>query len=293
MKKIIIFIGLIISLISYGNGYSSVFNVDFASSAMGSGSVMSVDIDDFQSVLTNPSLLPIPGWNFAKFSYYKYLEDTNFSYVGTGIYIEGYGNIGFSFLYGDYGYQEGRDGDGNYLDSFSSRDIGVILTLADSISQYTYAGLNIKYLSSEIGEYQTEALLFDLGLSFKVKKWLLGMYVKNWGTSIEYQQFGDFSSVIAGMGIRYKKNFSNSEKSMTLLSDFSYINDEMKVDSGFIFGITKSIGIRAGLSDIFQDFSRKINCGIYANISKLKVDLSYSYNANIPSTLSAGLGFKW
>ena len=294
MKKLIV-IPLFISLIIGINGfdYVSILNVNFSSGAMMSGAVESVDINDYQTILTNPSLLSFAQWNFVRVNYLNYIMDTNFSYLGFGKYIEGLGNVAISYLYGNYGFQINRDASGNDLGQFFSYDQAIVLTLSDMIYNKTYMGFNIKYLQAQFGDYKSSSMLFDFGLSFRVKRLLIGMYLKNFGTKMEFQQYGDNNQVVAGIGFRYRYNFKSRKVSFILLNDYNIYGDTMLINAGFKFILFKNLILGSGVNNITDNYTRRINMGLSYNLKRIGVNFTYGYNGNYASIYSAGMEYRW
>ncbi|MCK5223674.1 hypothetical protein KAR04_02805 [Candidatus Calescamantes bacterium] len=294
MKRSVIFImALLISVCIAAMGSSNVFNIDPTSGARGSGSVLGVDIDDFGSMLVNPALMPISGWNYFKTSYRKYYEEMDVSLISTAVYLENFGNVGISAIYGNWGYQDSRDATGAVTGQFHSSDLGLVLSFGDAIGQNTYAGVNIKYLFSRIDTYTADSFLVDLGLAFKMKKLLIGLFVNNWGTKLEYVQEGAFPSMSGGIGFRYKRPMGDGGMSLTLLTQAVIRESSMILNSGFAFNINKWIKLRFGASDALNDTTRNILFGAQIGLNKLEIDVSYGFGSLLPGTVSAGLGYRW
>ena len=274
-------------------GSSNVFNVDPTSGARGSGSVLGVDIDDFGSILVNPALMPISGWNYFKTSYRKYYEEMDVSLISTAIYLENFGNVGISAIYGNWGYQDARDEIGNITGQFHSSDLGLVLSFGDAIGDNAYAGVNIKYLYSRIDTYTADSFLVDLGLAFKMKKLLIGLFVNNWGTKLEFEQEGAFPSISGGIGFRYKRPLGDGGMSLTLLTQAVIRESSMILNSGLAFNVNKGIKLRFGASDALNDTTRNILFGAQIGLGQLEFDISYGFGTLLPGTVSAGLGYRW
>lgn len=278
---------------AYSFDYTSILNLNFGPIAMAAGSNECVDIDDYQSALTNPSLLAMAQWDFVKISHLRYIDDTNFSYLGMGKYIEGIGNIALSYLYGNYGFQDERDISGNQLGSFFSYEQALTLTIADRFYNNSYYGFNVKYLEASYGDNKTSSLLFDMGLSFRVKKFLIGMYMKNFGTKMEFEKQGNFNQVVAGIGWRYRYNFKNGKNSVILLNDYNVYSNELLVNSGVKFIMFKKLTIATGVHNIFDDYARRLNMGISYSLKKILISFAYNFNNNYGSLYDMGLEFRW
>ncbi len=237
--------------------------------------------------------MPISGWNYFKTSYRKYYEEMDVSLISTSVYLENFGNVGISTLYGNWGYQDSRDETGTVTGQFHSSDLGLVLSFGDAIGQNTYAGVNIKYLFSRIDTYTADSFLIDLGLAFKMKKLLIGLFVNNWGTKLEYVQEGAFPSISGGIGFRYKRPMGDGGMSLTLLTQAVIRESSMILNSGLAFNINKWIKLRFGASDALNDITRNILFGTQIGLGKMEIDVSYGFGSLLPGTVSAGLGYRW
>ncbi|MCD6580029.1 hypothetical protein J7L48_11205 [bacterium] len=293
MKKYMIFLFMALFVLTFSLDYTSILNLNFGPIAMAAGSNESVDIDDYQSILTNPSLLAMSQWSFIKVSHLKYLDDTNFSYLGIGKYIEGIGNISLSYLYGNYGFQDERDISGTTRGEFFSYDQALALTIADRFYTNSYYGFNIKYLEAQYGDNKTSSLLFDLGLSFRIKKFLIGMYMKNFGTKMQFETQGDFNQVVTGIGWRYRYNFKNHKNAIILLNDYNAYSDELMVNYGVKFIMFKYLTIATGVHNVFDSYAKRLNLGLSYSLQKFLVSFAYNFNSNYGSLYDVGLEFRW
>ncbi len=291
MKKAIMMFFLALCITASSGGIN-MLNMNFSAPALGSGSVCSVDYGDYSSILTNPSLLSVSGWNFAKISFYKYLMDMNYGAVSAGLYIPKFGNIAFTYGLGNYGYQESRDAEGNTGDDFYSGEHLFAVTMSDMIVKSVYAGVNIKYLYSTIGEYSSDSIYLDFGMAFRLKKFFAGFYVKNWGTRVEYIDLGDFTAIDAGIGASY--SFSITDKlNLKAMMDLNQSGGESVINAGIELSLGKAFGLRFGSSDLGNDFSRKIGAGVSVLLKNIMIDISYSVQGDIPATYAAGMSYVW
>lgn len=141
--------------------------------------------DDLNMFASNPALLSDSTERFFSFSYHSYyagIGNTSLAYVHN---FKKYGTWGFSMQYLNYGKFDSFDASGNSLGDFSAKDYAFAITHSKKMGVYTL-GMTAKFVGSSIDVYNSSAILFDIGGTFKhpTKDLTVAMVFKNLGIGL-------------------------------------------------------------------------------------------------------------
>lgn len=137
---------------------------------------------DVNSILYNPASLNEDMIGGISLNYLPFYADVK-KISALGVFeTEKTGSFGFGIQYLSFGKFEERDINGVPLGEFNSGDIALTLTKSHELGPIT-VGANLKFVSSQIANYNASAVVLDLGGMFKHPKHQLefGMVIKNLG----------------------------------------------------------------------------------------------------------------
>jgi len=195
--------------------------------------------------------------------------DVFYEYFGGSFQVAGFGSVGFSMPYLNYGHWEARDEDNNYLGRFSSWEIAPTISGAVKLNNIGI-GMNIKFIYIDLAPKQAtvegqagrgSSVAVDLGglwrvpdfsvLGYKVSRLNLGLCVSNLGPSISYINVDQAASLPRNLrlGFAYTPYLSDLGR-ITVVSDVNRPLVEFErsntYHAGAEFSYIDLITVRAG-----------------------------------------------
>ena len=186
---------LIISLIFLSlfsvNSYSqndsyNILRLDVGARASSLGGSFVTNTGDVNALFYNPAALSTIQNTQAYVGFYKYLLDINSGNISYGQRYKDIGYIGASVKYFNYGSFEKFDEQSNSLGTFSANDLAVSVSYSNNFRPNFYYGANLKYIYSQIDDFNSSAVAVDLGLLYVIpsSNWNFGFSLLNLGTQI-------------------------------------------------------------------------------------------------------------
>lgn len=160
--------------------------------ALGGVVVTSLD-EDVNMFFSNPALLSESTHLHASFNYQAYLADMNYSSLAFAHHWESVGTWGFGLQYMNYGAFVGYDEAGNEAADFKARDYAFVVGHLHQVGAFSLGG-SVKLAQSSIAGYEANALLLDIGGTYKhpEKEFVVGLAVKNLGVALrDYHEHSD------------------------------------------------------------------------------------------------------
>jgi hypothetical protein len=168
---------LFLAVLSFANtlyaqlgGSRSFLLLDIPSSArLGAlgGSPVAVYDNDLNLGLFNPGLLNESMEKQVALSYLPYVDKINIGYASYCHHFDSLGLTGSaSVQYVDYGTFTRTDETGQELGTFTAGEYVAQVGGAIALDSVFHAGVNIKYITSQLEEYNASAVAFDLGAVF-------------------------------------------------------------------------------------------------------------------------------
>ena len=138
--------------------------------------------NNVENFLSNPALLDSVESGRATFSYLGFLADTRLNNLTYAQKINKLGVLGFGVQYMNFGQIQGFDEVGLEQGSFNANEFALAIGYSHRISVFAIGG-TFKFASSGIESFRANALLFDLGGTFKhpQKELAFGLAFKNIG----------------------------------------------------------------------------------------------------------------
>jgi len=167
-----------------GNRSYEFLNIPYTARLSGLGGVNVSQVDqDVNMFLSNPALTgdTLSGYASANFlSYFADISLATFTYTREVDRVGGMLSLGVQHL--GLGSIDGYDASGNLTQPFTSGETAITLNHARKAGNFRI-GTNMKFVTSNIAAYRSNALLFDLGGVFvhPDKQLNIGMVIKNVG----------------------------------------------------------------------------------------------------------------
>jgi hypothetical protein len=136
-----------------------------------------------QPALFNEALHSVTGLSFN-----NYFAGINAYHISGAYHVkEANITLGGSIFYVDYGNLQQTDAAGNNLGSFHPRDYTIQISAAKKYLEKWQYGLSLKFIQSNYGQYNSSAIAFDAGISYKDSAALFsaGLVAKNMGVQLK------------------------------------------------------------------------------------------------------------
>lgn len=160
-------------------------DVDARSSAL-AGNFMSVQ-NDVNTIFYNPAGLATLENTNASIGFFKYLLDIN---AGNAAYSQKFKDLGYfgaGIRYINYGSFDKYNENYENIGTFSSNDLALSLSYSNKYQDFLSYGGSIKFIYSNIDEYNSVAMAFDFGLLYFIpeQSLTLGASLLNLGTQLK------------------------------------------------------------------------------------------------------------
>lgn len=175
MKKInfhLLFAAVLFLLITGGIVYSQdnpaydFLNVSTSARASALGNAFESYTNDPNIIFYNPAGLSTVDRKEVSASFGKYLLDINFGSAAFTYKYKNAGWFGLGIKYFNYGKFDYADENGNVYGTFHANDLMFDVGYSNLIYGKVNYGINAKFIYSQIAEYTSTALGFDLGLMY-------------------------------------------------------------------------------------------------------------------------------
>lgn len=251
------------------------------------GSVVTA-VPDAGLWLQNPALLDSTLSGHMQLSYqgfYAGVRQTNLTYTQ---HLSRYGSWGGGVQYINYGEMQGYDASGEPTTPFTASDYVVQLSHARQWQQYR-AGGSLKWASSGIAGYRANALLLDVGGTFRhpSKEFIVGFAVSNIGlVTSSYTDVEPELPLEVRLGATFKPQFMPFRFTVTahhlqepklgfadLASPFNkeeppVVDQVMRhLSAGAEFLLSKNVNLRAGYNHLLRQELKLENTGALSGFS--------------------------
>jgi len=255
---------------------------------------------DIQSIYFNPAGLAEMKGRVASATYLNHILDFQSGLIAYGMPLKNLGNMAVSLNYMNYGELNETDSQGNELGTFSAGSFYLTSALSRKLNDNLMVGGSVKFIHSSIATYNSSAVAMDLGLIYHVPfidDFTVGLGVFNLGTAISA-----FADTKDPLPLNFVLGFSKPLAHLPLeycVSINKYVDDDIQVNVGGEFTISKEIylrlgynslgrnqkiggegdqfsGVSAGLGFVWQNYSLDYSLSSYGAIGYLN-RLSFSY----------------
>lgn len=211
-KTCLILLGIIVTtncLAQFGGRNSYEFlNVPSSARLSGLGGVnVSLANRDVNFFFSNPALVTDSLAGFASAGYTFYVGDIGQAAFAYTYDFDRIGTLSFGVQHLSYGEIQGYDASGEEIGTFKSGETALVISKSHTVSVFTF-GISVKGVFSSIAGYRSNALLVDLGGTFRHPKedLTVGLVIKNFGVVLsEYSESSDTSIPFdVQAGVTYK-----------------------------------------------------------------------------------------
>jgi len=136
--------------------------------ASGMGTAFEAVNEDANAIFFNPACINTVDEKKFSATYLKHALDIN---SGNIIYLRHFDGIGIfsgSVVYSNYGSFDASDNLGNIYGTFGANDLAVSVSYGNELDTNLYYGAAMKYIFSNIENYNSSALAFDFGLLYNL-----------------------------------------------------------------------------------------------------------------------------
>lgn len=280
--KLLLFILLLVGQLQAQIGGESSYeflNIPHTALVSGLGGMnVSLADKDVNLLFNNPALVGEQLHGNIGFNYLAYLGGINLSSVTYAHYLNDVGTIGGGVQYLNLGSVDTYDASGNLTGTAQSGEINTNFTFSHQVNSFRLGG-GVKWVSSTIANYQSNALLFDLGGVFvhPEKDLRIGLVVKNMGVVLtEYSSTSKSTLPFdVQVGVSYKPEHMPFRLSLTgynlTTADVSYFDEDAtfaidkptgfdKVLSHFVIAtevvLGKNVNLRVGYNHLIRESLR-------------------------------------
>ncbi|MCX7697926.1 MAG: PorV/PorQ family protein [Candidatus Goldbacteria bacterium] len=230
-KTYLTLLGLFICFNLYAAGEAGGVIFDMATGARPASmaGVFIAKADDVNTIFYNPAGLANIGSYEMGFTYDKNVADIRNAMITLVAPVEGIGSFGIGIIHSAI-----QDDINNAVEEgiIKIYDIAGILGYSYAFTKELLAGVSIKYLSSQIGDYSSSAFGFDIGILYYLgKKISLGIAGQNIGTGLKYDSEETKLPLKVGAGINYEA-IKIKDHIVAISGDVKYNITESEIQGG-------------------------------------------------------------
>lgn len=175
------------------------------------GEVLNLD-NDINQPIWNPAVINNDLDRKISVNYSSYISGINIGSISYARQISRrFGTLHSTIKYLDYGELIGADENGNETGNFSAKDIAVSIGYSYNLPNSNfYLGSNIKFISSNIGNFSSTGIAADLALLYKnlYKPFSFTLVVRNIGTQLStFNGTSEKLPLKIGLGASYKLQY--------------------------------------------------------------------------------------
>ncbi|HQY20839.1 MAG TPA: type IX secretion system protein PorQ [Ignavibacteria bacterium] len=296
-----------------GNTYSQNNTYDFLrlnvgarASALGGSFV--TNTNDVNGLFYNPASLSTITTSQASIGFYKYLLDINSGNLAYGQKFKDEGYFGGTVKYFNYGSFTKKDASANDLGTFNANDLAVTLGYSNAFQENFYYGANLKFIYSQIDEFNSTALAVDLGLLYVIPStmWNFGISLLNAGTQMsQYDNTKEDLPLDLRVGVSKRLEHLpvriNFEFSDLTQSGESFWENFKNLSVGGEFDFSENVKFRIGYDNAQrQDLKTGSSIGIagfstgigFNFLENYSFDYAFSSMGNVGTNNRIDVGFK-
>ncbi len=233
--------------------------------------------DDVNAIWYNPAGLARLSENQVVATYNSGIVDISSLYVAAGVPMESVGTVGFVAAYS--GMPE-LDNPGDYDEAVAAYDMAGIFSYAYNFTGDVSAGINLKLLSSRLGDYSSGGVGFDAGALYSFSgNFSAGIVLQNIGTSLKFDEDDTPLPLRGGIGINAGIVDTENHKVSVGTDVLYYISDSyISGGIGAEYCYSGLLSVRAGYK-IEEDSLSSITAGAGINfeLNDMKVGINYAF----------------
>jgi len=248
--------------------------------------------DDPNVLFYNPASIGTLSVPKVSVSYVNHIMDVNAGTLSYGQHIEGVGSVGAGVIYMNYGSFNRTDELMNVLGTFGAAELALIAGIAARYDDDILVGVNAKFISSSIAEYNSTALAIDLGFLYDIpsQNLSIGGSVLNIGKQLKtYAGVNELLPLDVKFGITKRPEhlpiFLNIDFHQLNESSDKFLDRFSNFTVGAEFLMSKSLRLRVGYNNKQrQELKTGTNVGlggfsIGVGLVLNEYQIDYAYNS--------------
>jgi hypothetical protein len=269
----------------------SFLRYNMSARAAGLGGATVAMTDDVSTLFLNPAVLPVLEGPFATATFLKHTLDINSGLAAYTDHIDGFGSVGASVIYTNYGSFDRADRQGVRTGTFGSQDLALAVSWGNEIDSLITYGATAKFIYSGIDDMVSTAVAIDAGLLVQIpqSRTNIGFSILNLGT-----QLSTFDGTHDRMPVDVRLGVNHRLKGLPLLVNVSLIHLADEVPSfldrflNFSVGgelyVGKAVRLRVGYDNSTRNTSgvnvasqlTGLSAGVGVKLKTLNVDYAMS-----------------
>lgn len=266
------------------------------------GDNISIIEDDESMIFNNPALLSSVSDKTINLNYMNYMSGANTASASFNRIIKERASVAASAQFIDYGKMKETDENNIQTGEFSAKDISIAGYFSYMLTERLAGGITAKFITSDIGDYNSIAMGVDLGLNYydPEKEWSVSLVAKNLGGQMKaYDDQYDRMPIDIQLGASKRFAHMPFRISATLVDlnhlDYKFINHLV---AGVDIIISPTIWVGAGYNfrranemkitetDGESSHGAGLSFGAGINLERFKLNLAYGkYHVSSSSIL--------
>lgn len=203
-----------------GSTYSFLDLTASARNAAMGGDQIAIKDGDLDMLYMNPSILDSSMHMYLATDFTNFYGGVNYGYIGYAHTLNKIGNMGFGVMYANYGQFTRADVNGTQMGTFSANEMLAHATYARGFGKFFSAGAHFKFIYSQLADYNSVGMAFDLAATFHhPKNWTVSLVARNLGTQLKPYVAGQYEPlpISLDLGISHKLKYIPLRLSMTIV----------------------------------------------------------------------------
>lgn len=259
--------------------------------ALGGDNITLIE-DDEALIFHNPALLSTVSDKTINLNYMNYMSGANTASASFNRVVRERASWAVSGQFIDYGKMKQMDENNVQTGEFSARDIAIAGYFSYMLTDRLAGGITAKFITSYIGDYNSIAAGFDLGLNYydPDREWSLSLVAKNLGGQLKaYDENYESMPIDVQMGVSKRFTGTPFRVSATLvdLNHWNYkfanhlvlgadiiLSPQIWVGGGYNFRRADEMKLM-GTDDKESSHGAGLSIGAGLNLERFKLNLAY------------------
>lgn len=305
-KTILVFLLAMSSFLAFAQESQTEYNflkipLSAHAAALG-GENISIIENDPSLIFSNPALAASVSDLTIGLNYMNYMKGANYMGASFVKVAAEKTTIAFAAQYMNYGKMKEYDANKTEIGTFSASEMAIEAILAYDLANNLVGGITGKFISSNIGQYNSLAAGVDLGLNYfnPEKEWSLSIVAKNLGGQIKaYEE--DFGRMPFDLQLGVSKTFEalpvRASATLVDMTHYNYrfanhicLGADILLSSNIWLGIgynfRKADEMKIGIGDNQSAHGAGLSLGAGINLERFKLNLAYGkYHASTSSII--------
>ncbi len=305
-KTILVFLLAMSSFLAFAQESQTEYNflkipLSAHAAALG-GENISIIENDPSLIFSNPALAASVSDLTIGLNYMNYMKGANYMGASFVKVAAEKTTIAFAAQYMNYGKMKEYDANKTEIGTFSASEMAIEAILAYELANNLVGGITGKFISSNIGQYNSLAAGVDLGLNYfnPEKEWSLSIVAKNLGGQIKaYEE--DFGRMPFDLQLGVSKTFEalpvRASATLVDMTHYNYrfanhicLGADLLLSSNIWLGIgynfRKADEMKIGTGDNQSAHGAGLSLGAGINLERFKLNLAYGkYHASTGSII--------